>query len=131
MCHLLLLSKKANWPPTISISDQLLDHDPNPTLLGVKLDRTLCFAKHVEEITKTASKKLKVISKISYSDWGADKFQLLRVYQGIVRSHMDYSGSAWQPWISATQMSKLDTVQNRCLRIITGQTHSIRVDALN
>ena len=123
-------SKEANWAPTISIGGQTLEHDPNPILLGVTLDRTLCFSKHVEETTRTASKKLKVLSKISYSDWGADKFQLLRVYQGIVRSRMDYSASAWQPWLSATQMSKLDTVQNRCLRIITGQTRSTPTDAL-
>ena len=61
-------SKEVNWSSTIFISGQQLDHDPNPTLLGVKLDRTLCFAKHVKGITKTAFKNF--ISRIYYSDWG-------------------------------------------------------------
>lgn len=43
---------------------------------------------------------------------------------------MDYSAPAWQPWISSTQMNRLDTVQNKCLRAVTGQTRSTPVDAL-
>ena len=37
--------KEAKWAPTINIGGQLLDHEPTPTLLGVTLDRTLCFSK--------------------------------------------------------------------------------------
>ena len=108
-------TKEASWSPSIYIDGELLKHKPTPTLLGVTLDRTLSFAAHVDELTKTTTKKLRVISKLAYSDWGSDKFQLLRVFQAVVRSRMGYSAAAWQPWISDSQMNRLETVHNKGL----------------
>ena len=102
VCFFSTDTREANWSPTLLIDGQALKHETNPRLLGVTLDRTLCFNKHVENVTKAATNKLKVLSKLSYSDWGADKFQLFRVYQAVVRSRLDYSASAWQPWLSET-----------------------------
>ena len=130
VCFFSTDTREANWSPTLLIDGQALKHETNPRLLGVTLDRTLCFNKHVENVTKAATNKLKVLSKLSYSDWGTDKFQLFRVYQAVVRSRLDYSASAWQPWLSETQMEKLESVQNKCLRAVTGQTRSTPVDAL-
>ena len=33
---------------------------------------------------------------------------------------MDFAGFAWQPFLSNTQMEKLETVQNKALKIATG-----------
>ena len=123
-------TREASWSPTIYIDGEVLKHQPTPKLLGVTLDRTLSFATHVDELTKTATKKLRIVSKLAYSDWGSDKFQLLRIYQAVVRARMGYSASAWQPWLSDTQMNKLETIQNKGLRSITGQTRSTPVEAL-
>ena len=130
VCFFSTDTKEAKWSPTIKIDGKILKHEPTPRLLGVTLDRTLCFNKHAENVTKSATNKLKVLSKLSYSDWGSDKFQLFRVYQAIVRTRLDYASSAWQPWLSSTQMNKLDSVQNKCLRTVTGQTRSTPVEAL-
>ena len=130
ICFFTTSTNEAKWSPSITIDGKQLKHEPNPRLLGVTLDRQLCFGKHVDNVTKSATNKLKVLSKLSYSDWGSDKFQLFRVYQAVVRSRLDYSASAWQPWISTTQMSRLETVQNKCLRAVTGQTRSTPVEAL-
>ena len=132
-CEVCLFStdtKEANWSPTIHIDGETLKHKPTPKLLGVTLDRTLSFTTHVDELAKTANKKLRIVSKLAYSNWGSDKFQLLRIFQAVVCSRMGYSASAWQPWISETQMNKLETIQNKGLRAITGQTRSTPVEAL-
>ena len=42
---------------------------------------------------------------------------------------MDFAATAL-PWLSDTQSNKLEVVQNRALRLITGQTKSTRVAAL-
>ena len=123
-------TKEASWSPKITIDGRVLKHEPHPRLLGVTLDRPLSFNKHVENVTKAASNKLKVLSKLAYSDWGSDKFQLFRVYQAVVRSRLDYAASAWQAWLSTTQMNRLETVQNKCLRAVTGQTRSTPVESL-
>ena len=43
---------------------------------------------------------------------------------------MDYAAAAWQPWLSETQMQKLERAQNKALRIVTGQYNSTPVEAL-
>ena len=130
VCFFTTDTKEANWSPSIIIDGKVLKHEPTPKLLGVTLDRQLCFSKHVDNITKAATNKLKVLAKLAYSDWGSDKFQLFRVYQAVVRSRLDYAASAWQAWLSTTQMNRLETVQNKCLRAVTGQTRSTPVEAL-
>ena len=45
-------------------------------------------------------------------------------------SKMDYSGPAWQPNLAVTQVEKLERVQNRALRLITGQFADCPLDAL-
>ena len=130
VCFFTTDNKEANWSPSIIIDGKVLKHEPTPKLLGVTLDRQLCFSKHVDNVTKAATNKLKVLAKLAYSDWGSDKFQLFRVYQAVVRSRLDYAASAWQAWLSTTQMNRLETVQNKCLRAVTGQTRSTPVEAL-
>jgi len=43
---------------------------------------------------------------------------------------LDYLAPAWQPWLSDAKPNKLEVVQNRNLRLITGQTKSTKVAAL-
>jgi ribonuclease HI len=53
------------------------------------------------------------------------------VYLTMQRSVMDYAAAAWQPWLSNTQASKLETTQNKALRLISGQYASTPTEALN
>ena len=73
-------------------------------------DRTPSFAKQVEETTKAANKKLKIIAKLAYSDWGADKLQLSQLFQAIVCSKLGYAAAGWQPWCSPSQLNRLEVV---------------------
>ena len=121
--------KEANWSPSIIIDGKTIKHEPTPRLLGVTLDRILCFATHTANVTKSAASKLKILDKLAYTDWGGNKFELFRTYQAIVKSKLDYPAPAWRPWLSDTQFNKLEVVQNRALCLITGQTKSTRVTA--
>ena len=47
-----------------------------------------------------------------------------------VRSKLHYAAPSWQPWISPTNVGVLDCVQNRVLRLITGQMAGSPTDAL-
>ena len=129
-CYFSTSTKEANWSPKIVIDGTTIRHEKNPRLLGVILDRTLCFNAHVATTTKSAINKLKILSRLAYTDWGSNKFELLKIYQAIVESRLDYAAPAWQPWLSDTQLGKLESIQNRGLRLITGQTRSTRVAAL-
>ena len=52
------------------------------------------------------------------------------VFHALVRSKLDYAAPAWQPWLSDTNLSSLDCLQNRSLRLITGQLVSTPLEAL-
>ena len=39
----------------------------------------------------------------------------------LIRSKLDYAAPAWQPWLSATNLSSLDPLQNCALRLVTDQ----------
>ena len=51
-------------------------------------------------------------------------------FHALVRSKLDYAAPAWQPWLSDTNLSCLDRLQNRSLRLITGQLVSAPLEAL-
>lgn len=46
------------------------------------------------------------------------------------KSILDYAAAGWQPYLSDTQMKKLEVTQNSALRIISGQYRSTPVEAL-
>ena len=45
--------------------DKLLDNHPNPVYLGVTLDRTLSFSKHIEKLKGKTSPRNCILKKIS------------------------------------------------------------------
>ena len=51
-------------------------------------------------------------------------------FHTLVCSKLDYAAPAWQPWLSDTNLSCLDRLQNRSLRLITGQLVSTPLEAL-
>ncbi|XP_035826877.1 transient-receptor-potential-like protein, partial [Aplysia californica] len=59
-----------------TIEGKKIPFNPTPRLLGVYLDRQLTFNKHIEEVSKSATSKMKVIDAVSYSKWGWDKESL-------------------------------------------------------
>ena len=52
------------------------------------------------------------------------------VFHALVHSNFDYAAPAWQPWLSETNLSNLDRLQNCSLRLITGQLVSTALEAL-
>ena len=51
-------------------------------------------------------------------------------FHALVRSKLDYAAPAWQPWLSVTNLSNLDRLQNHSLQLITGQLVSTPLEAL-
>ena len=51
-------------------------------------------------------------------------------FHALIRSKLDYVPPAWQSWLSNTNLSCLDRLQNRSFRLITGQLVSTPLQAL-
>ena len=131
---------ESKWQPTIKLHnnefDLLYDEGDEftfrktPRLLGVILDRQLSFGAQVNNVTKEASNKLKLLAVLSRADWGWCKNDLRKLYFTFCRSKMMYAPSSWQPWCATAQTSRLERVQNKALRIINGQYRDSPCEAL-
>ena len=107
------------WKETLKLDGQEIPKQATPTYLGVKMDKTLTWGPHIEDIEKRATKKLNIMRKLAGTNWGADKSILKQVYTSTVRPHLEYASTAWTT-AAKSNTKKLDKVQNKGLRIITG-----------
>ena len=67
---------------------------------------------------------------LAHAEWGWRKEDLKVIYNAFIHSKLHYAAAAWQPWLSDTRIKELDRVQNKAIRIMTGQLKSSPVEAL-
>ena len=125
-----LSNEDSTWRPQINIDNTPLRFEPNPKLLGVTLDRRLTFTRQVELTMAKASSKMRMLGAVAHSKWGWRKEDLRKVYLSHVQSTITFASSAWQPWLSKNNINRLDSVQNKCLRLITSQAKSSPLESL-
>ena len=112
----------------LTINNEPLTKEDNPTYLGVTLDRQLNLKAHVENVEKKASKRLNLIKRLASTTWGADKMTLRSLYLGYVRSVIDYNIVLQNSCSKATRHD-LDKIQNSALRLICGGMRSSPISA--
>jgi hypothetical protein len=120
----------ANLNPTITIDKKDITFHKFLRLLGVVLDRQMTLSHHVTNVTTSASAACRMLLALSHSEYGWRKEHLVSVYNTFIMSKMDYSGPGWQPNLAMTQVDKLERVQNKALRLITGKFADCPLDAL-
>ena len=89
----------------------------------MQLDRQLTLKNHVENLRAKANRRLKLVKKLSSTDWGSDKRTLRGLYLGYVRSALEY-GAALMTTCSKANQTTLDKIQNNALRLINGGMRS-------
>ena len=104
--------------------------NPTPRLLGTILDQQLMFTPHMDELSRRVGPSFRMLRAASHSEWGWPKNTLTSLYHAFVSSHLSYAGAGWQPYICAENQKKLNRLQNKALRAITGQFLSTPVEAL-
>ena len=94
--------------------------NPTPTFLGVTFHRTLSFSKHVSSLKAKFSPRLKALRCISASTWSPSKESLSLLYKSFLRSLLTYALPGWFPFLSATNLTKLERLHPAASRAITG-----------
>ncbi|GFX38936.1 putative RNA-directed DNA polymerase from transposon X-element [Trichonephila clavipes] len=117
--------------PEIRIRAVQIPVVPDVRFLGVIFDRRLTFLPHILHLRKRCEKSLNLLKVLSNTSWGADRTSLLRVYQAIVLSRIDYGCVAYGSACNST-LQKLDPVHHMALRICSGafRTSRCRVSML-
>ncbi|GBL78444.1 hypothetical protein AVEN_42940-1 [Araneus ventricosus] len=98
-------------------------------ILGVIFNRKLTFLPHVLHLRKKCERSLNILKVLSKTSWGADRTSVLRIYQAVILSRIDYGcmvyGSA-----RPTVLRRLDTIHHSALRICTAVFRTSPVESL-
>ena len=111
---------QANLQPNLLLLGSRLHFNPTPTFLGVTFDRTLSFSRHVSSLKAKFFPRLKALRCISASSWGPSKESLSVLYKSFLRSLLTYASPGWFPFLSATNITKLERLHRAASRAITG-----------
>ena len=127
---------EASWRPDITLLGMKMKFgdgpkEKDPKFLGLVLSRTLSFGKHVEHVCERVKSRFKLLACLASKSWGWKRHSLRRIFTASQRTIMDYAASAWQPFLAESELEKLEVVQNKCLRLITGHYANTNLDALH
>ena len=130
VCPFSTWSNNSSWNPTIFIGNQKVRVNTTPRLLGVILDRSLTFNAHLKKLTASLTSSTHIIRATAHTSCVWRRSTLKMDFHALVHSKLDYAAPAWQTWLSDTNLSCLDRLQNRSLQLITGQLVSTPLEAL-
>ena len=111
---------QANLQSNLLLLGSCLHFNPTPTFLGVTFDRTPSFSKHVSSLKAKFFPRLKALRCISASSWGPSKESLSLLYKSFLRSLLTYASPGWFPFLSATNITKLERLHRATSCAITG-----------
>lgn len=104
-----------------------LKHDFEPVYLGIELDRSLTYGKHVGKLRMKLSTRNNLLRKLCGTTWGASATVLRTTALALVYSCAEYCSSTW---INSAHSKKVDIELNKTMRIITGTVKSTPLDWL-
>ena len=100
---------------------------PTPTYLGVKLDRSLTFRRHLVALRKKLSSRVTLLRRLVGSGWGAGAKTLRIATLSLVYSTAEYCAPVW---CRSAHTRLIDSVLNDALRIVTGCLRPTQTDHL-
>ena len=117
--------------PPVTLGGDSIPQANNPKLLGVTLDPSFTFSAHASAIARKAGSRLGVLRALSDTSFGHDRECLELSYKAIIRPFFDFAAPIVYPQYSKSSIHRLQLVQNRALRLITGCHNASAVDHLH
>ena len=130
VCPFSTWSNDSSWNPTIFIGNKRVRVNTTPRLLGVILDRSLTFNAHLKKLTTSLASSIRITKATAHTSWDWSRSTLKMAFHALVCSKIDCAAPVWQSWLSDTNLSSLDRLQNHSLRLITSQLVSIPLEDL-
>ena len=121
--------RKVEEVPTLTLKDNILPFEKEIKFLGMTFDEKLTWASHIDALKLKVKKSLNLLKVVSGFSWGADKKSLLRLYDSLCRSKLDYGCQIYSS-ATKTKLKELDVVHNMGLRICTGAFRTSPVESL-
>ena len=103
--------------PNVSVGDVPIKRVRETKALGVCIDEFLSWDKHIDKIAKKVSSGIGAIRKLKSC---VDRNTLICAYNALILPHFDYCCEVWDT-IGVTLSDRLQKLQNRAARVITGR----------
>ena len=117
--------------PEVRVGNEVIPQENNPKLLGVTFDPFFTFNAHAAITAGKASRRLNVLRAVADTSFGHDKECLLMTFKSLIRPFFDYAAPIVYPNYSPTSIRRLQIIQNKSLRLITGCHHAAAQDHLH
>ncbi|GBO16031.1 hypothetical protein AVEN_115802-1 [Araneus ventricosus] len=115
--------------PVIHINNVSIPVVDDIRFLGVIFDCKLAFLSHILHLRKKCERSLNILKVLSRTSWGADRTSLLRIYQVVILSRIDYGCMVYGSALP-TVLRRLDTIHHSALRICSGAFRTSPVESL-
>ena len=112
--------QQANLQSNLLLLGSRLCFNPAPTFLGVPFGRTLSFSKHVSLLKAKLFLRLQALRCICASSWGPSNESLSLLYKSFLWPFLTYASPEWFPFLSATNVTKLECLHRAATHAITG-----------
>lgn len=92
-------------------------HNVSPKYLGMTLDRTLSYKKHLEITKMKVRSRINLLQKLAGTGWRSNGQTLRIAALALVYSTAEYCAPVW---LNSSHTDKIDIQLNSAMRIITG-----------
>ena len=115
--------------PNIKLKDDLIPYEKEAKFLGMIFDSKLTWNSHIDSLKLKVKKSLNILKVVSGFDWGADKKSLLKLYDSLCRSKLDYGCQVYSS-ACKSKLKELDVIHNMGLRICTGAYRTSPIESI-
>ena len=122
-----LNNREARRELSINTEGRALPYCAEPTYLGIKLDRSLTFRRHLESLRKKLTTRVGLLRRLAGSGWGAGATTLRTAALALVHSAAEYCAPVW---CRSAHTRLIDKPINDALRIVTGCLRPTPIDNL-
>jgi len=112
-----LNNKEAKRELKVNFNNETLPFCSEPKDLGVTLDRSLTYRRHLESLRKKLTSRIALLRRLAGSGWGAGEKTLRTATLALVSSTAEYCAPVW---CRTAHTCLTDPTINDALRIVTG-----------
>ena len=122
-----LNNKEAKRELKVSFNNETLPFCSEPKYLGVTLDRSLTYRRHLESHRKKLTSRVALLRRLAGSCWGVGATTLRTATWALVHSTAEYCAPVW---CRSAHTRLIDPTINDALRIVTGWLRPTPADNL-
>ena len=112
--------------PDIRLGDDNIKRVKETKTLGIIIDDQLKWNTHIDNVVAKVSRAIGLIRRMKMF---VPQATLISVYNAIVQPHFDYCSLVWDIG-NAYSLEKLQKMQNRAARVITGKSYEVRSQSI-